>query len=143
MVRHKGPNVRRKLGREATEKMLAALPPSSRGFATNLVRLLTYDLPYSYDRWDGYPAARQRVYDGIKASGGNVVVVSGDSHAFWANDLLDDQRPAAWPWSSASARPPARRTGSARPPSTSARMLMDDSPEVEVLRPEEPGLCAC
>jgi alkaline phosphatase D len=41
------------------------------------------------DGWDGYPAARERMYDAIKASNANAIVVSGDSHAAWVNQLYD------------------------------------------------------
>ena len=46
-------------------------------------------LPYGLDMWDGYPADRERVYDQFKATGARPIVVSGDSHAFWANELAD------------------------------------------------------
>jgi alkaline phosphatase D len=40
------------------------------------------------EAWDGYPAARTRLLDHIAMSGvANPVVLSGDNHAFWANDL--------------------------------------------------------
>lgn len=43
---------------------------------------------YATDRWDGYPANRQRLLEHIHASRpGNPIVVSGDIHSFWANDL--------------------------------------------------------
>ncbi|CAN5256479.1 hypothetical protein BH09BAC1_BH09BAC1_26670 [soil metagenome] len=41
------------------------------------------------DQWDGYPAERQRVYDTIINYGiENVVVLTGDIHTAWANNLL-------------------------------------------------------
>jgi alkaline phosphatase D len=43
------------------------------------------DLPYLLDSWDGYPADRDRLLALIRKAGANVLVVSGDSHAFWAN----------------------------------------------------------
>jgi alkaline phosphatase D len=49
---------------------------------------MSYDQPFDLDGWDGYPAARARfdaMVQGLPA--GNVLVVSGDSHAFWANRL--------------------------------------------------------
>jgi alkaline phosphatase D len=46
-------------------------------------------LPYGLDMWDGYPADRQRLYGLISRAKANAVVVSGDSHAFWANELHD------------------------------------------------------
>jgi alkaline phosphatase D len=40
------------------------------------------------EAWDGYPAARTRLLDHIATSGvANPVVLSGDNHAFWANEL--------------------------------------------------------
>ena len=39
--------------------------------------------------WDGYPADRERVYEAVKAAGARAIVLSGDSHAFWANELHD------------------------------------------------------
>ena len=45
--------------------------------------------PYGLDMWDGYPVDRERVYDMIKQAGARPIVVSGDSHAFWANELAD------------------------------------------------------
>ena len=42
----------------------------------------------NYDQWDGYPVARQRLLDGITASGKrNVVVVTGDIHLSAVADL--------------------------------------------------------
>ncbi|MDO9127507.1 MAG: alkaline phosphatase D family protein, partial [Parvibaculum sp.] len=46
-------------------------------------------LPINPDAWDGYPAARQRVYDAVRAAEANLVVLTGDTHHFWANDLRE------------------------------------------------------
>jgi alkaline phosphatase D len=42
------------------------------------------------DQWDGYPPCRDRVFDMIDAAGGNAVVLTGDIHSAWANDLSRD-----------------------------------------------------
>lgn len=47
------------------------------------------------DQWDGYQPARDRLYDVIRGTGGrrpidNVVVLTGDIHSSWANDLTQD-----------------------------------------------------
>ncbi len=43
------------------------------------------------DAWDGYPANRSRLIDHIATSGAaNPVVMTGDNHAFWTNDLKRD-----------------------------------------------------
>jgi alkaline phosphatase D len=50
-----------------------------------------YDLPFGLDSWDGYPAARERFYDKIRLSKAHAVVLSGDSHLAWVNDLHDNE----------------------------------------------------
>lgn len=44
-------------------------------------------LPFNLDAWDGYPAARARLFDASLAANANLVVLSGDSHNAWAFDL--------------------------------------------------------
>jgi alkaline phosphatase D len=41
------------------------------------------------DGWDGYPAARRRLLDGLAAKR-NPIVLGGDVHAFWVSDLEAD-----------------------------------------------------
>jgi len=58
----------------------------------------TYDevdhRPVFFDQWDGYPAARQRLFDSLEQHGrGNVVVLTGDLHGACVFDLPRD------PWS--------------------------------------------
>ena len=53
-------------------------------------RLGELDLPLYLDTWDGYPAARQRFYNLCRDAGArDLIVLTGDSHAFWANELYD------------------------------------------------------
>jgi alkaline phosphatase D len=47
------------------------------------------------DQWDGYQPARDRIYSILKGDGenravGNCVVLTGDIHSSWANDLSQD-----------------------------------------------------
>lgn len=44
-------------------------------------------LPYNMDSWDGYPVQRETLLQSIKATGKKLVVLSGDSHNAWCNDL--------------------------------------------------------
>lgn len=46
-------------------------------------------VPASLDMWDGYPADRERLYGLFTGARARPIVVSGDSHSFWANDLKD------------------------------------------------------
>ncbi len=50
---------------------------------------MSYDQPFDLDGWNGYPAARARFDAMLERLAGNVIVLSGDSHAFWANQLQD------------------------------------------------------
>ncbi len=44
--------------------------------------------PVNGDQWDGYPAERDRVYNHILTNNiQNVVVITGDIHSSWGNDL--------------------------------------------------------
>ena len=49
------------------------------------------------DGWDGYPAARKRLFDALGKSGAaNPIVLAGDVHTFYASDLQHDfNRPAS------------------------------------------------
>ena len=52
--------------------------------------------PGSADTWDGYRAARTRVFDAAaSAGGGHLVVFTGDVHSSWAYDLARDPFDAA------------------------------------------------
>lgn len=43
------------------------------------------------DQWDGYPVARQRLFDHLKqANIENFCVLTGDIHSSWANDIQED-----------------------------------------------------
>ena len=48
-------------------------------------------IPYNLDAWDGYAAARETVLGTARALDRNLVVLSGDTHNAWGNDLLDLQ----------------------------------------------------
>lgn len=50
--------------------------------------LRAFGVPVNDDQWDGYPAERQRVYDHVIANNiRNLVVLTGDIHTSWGNDL--------------------------------------------------------
>jgi alkaline phosphatase D len=59
------------------------------GFARRWLERTRLGLPINLDSWDGYPAARERLYDASREAGASLVVLSGDSHMFWGNDLHD------------------------------------------------------
>jgi len=57
----------------------------------DFVRNSAYGLPIYPDSWDGYPWAREQLYQRLQAAGvKDMVVVTGDAHEFWVNDLVAD-----------------------------------------------------
>lgn len=48
-------------------------------------------IPYNLDAWDGHAAARETVLGAARTLDRNLVVLAGDTHNAWGNDLLDLQ----------------------------------------------------
>ena len=46
-------------------------------------------LPWNLDAWDGYPAARDRLYESVATAGARLVTLAGDTHTAYANELYD------------------------------------------------------
>ena len=67
--------------------MLAQLPENIRTQVQQSAALFALGLPFNLDSWDGYPAGRERLYQTFKTAGVQPIVLAGDSHAFWVNDL--------------------------------------------------------
>ncbi|MFE8071783.1 alkaline phosphatase D family protein [Marinobacteraceae bacterium S3BR75-40.1] len=55
---------------------------------TDIARIETV-LPYNLDAWDGYFYERERVLGLARQLNKNLVVLAGDTHNAWANDLKD------------------------------------------------------
>ncbi len=73
----------------ATPPALAQALERLRPGITQLLDLTREPIPLNTDAWDGYPAARARVLAQMRAGGGNTIVVTGDTHTAWANELND------------------------------------------------------
>lgn len=90
MARVPGPDLRKALGDERFEAMLARMPEAYRGMVAQSQAAFKAGLPFNLDAWDGYPPARERLYAMLREVGANPLAFAGDSHAAWANDLHDD-----------------------------------------------------
>lgn len=55
--------------------------------ARRIARNARERLPTNLDKWDGYPAARARLYEAALGSGANLVALSGDVHNAYAYEL--------------------------------------------------------
>jgi alkaline phosphatase D len=89
MARVNGPDLARLFGAEKAAAMVATLEPKVRAQVEMAQAGYRAGLPFNLDAWDGYPAARERLYESVRRSGAHPLVLAGDSHAFWANQLAD------------------------------------------------------
>jgi alkaline phosphatase D len=65
----------------------AKLNPRAQADLRDAIGLSKLGLPLGFDRWDGYPAARDRLLDSALQARANLVVLSGDSHNAWAYNI--------------------------------------------------------
>jgi len=70
---------------------LEALQPG----VSRLLGFTRWPIPATTDGWDGYAANRARVLRMIRDAHANALVLTGDSHAAWANDVMDSDGRAA------------------------------------------------
>ncbi|MFT4077326.1 MAG: alkaline phosphatase D family protein [Asticcacaulis sp.] len=91
MARVNGPDIVKRLGPDTVKGLRGMSPEGVRKQLDTFVALFDSadPLPFNLDAWDGYPAERERLYAMIKTAGARTVVVSGDSHCAWANQLCD------------------------------------------------------
>lgn len=45
------------------------------------------EVPYNFDSWDGYQAEREAIFEALGASASGGIVISGDTHNAWMNNL--------------------------------------------------------
>lgn len=80
-----------KLNKPFFEELMKGLDEAGSDKLKSLTRFGDLELPDDLDTWEGYPAARERFYNIAKSAGVNdLLVLSGDSHSFWANQLFDE-----------------------------------------------------
>jgi alkaline phosphatase D len=91
MARNPGPDVGTLVDAKTFETAMTVLPAETRKNLMAMRALFSpaQAFPFNLDAWDGYPAERERFYDLIKQSKARAVVMSGDSHTAWANNLAD------------------------------------------------------
>lgn len=90
MGRVAAPNLKATMGEAAYAQLLDKMPDYARKRVDQSVAMSAFDIPSNLDAWDGYPADRQRVYDILTATKARPIVLAGDSHMFWANELWND-----------------------------------------------------
>ncbi|QNG48719.1 alkaline phosphatase D family protein [Sphingobium yanoikuyae] len=86
MARTAMPDIVATMGEEKWQAARAELPGGIRAAVEAVVRAGN-KLPSGLDGWNGYPAARARMDEMLAQAGARPIVFSGDSHAFWVNEL--------------------------------------------------------
>lgn len=59
------------------------------GYIQQLIPFSQLGMPWNLDAWDGFPAARDRLYADAKKANARLVTLTGDTHTAWANTLHD------------------------------------------------------
>lgn len=89
MARVQGPDISKLASRLEIMALMASLKPEIRAQVQQAQQLFSLGVPFNLDSWDGYPAGRERLYAAFAEAGVEPLVLAGDSHAFWVNDLKD------------------------------------------------------
>jgi alkaline phosphatase D len=75
-----------------TANELAFLQASAARLTPEVQDLLALpSIPYNLDAWDGYAAERELILATAKQLGSNLVILAGDTHNAWANNIRDLQ----------------------------------------------------
>ncbi|MGK6307695.1 alkaline phosphatase D family protein [Variovorax sp. DT-64] len=72
-----------------SEFVLAQSTPENLRSDSQRALLAQRRVPYNFDAWDGYPAARETVLAAARSMGKNLVSLAGDTHNAWASNLTD------------------------------------------------------
>ncbi|WP_120076946.1 alkaline phosphatase D family protein [Aurantiacibacter odishensis] len=87
MARVPGPDLEAMLGAEEFAALRNGMPAQYRDQIDRALAGYRAGVPFNLDSWDGYPHARERLYELFRRSGARPLVLSGDSHAAWSNNL--------------------------------------------------------
>lgn len=120
-----------KLPAEAATWLDASSPARAKLYLTAGLTAASVGLPFNYDNWGGYPAARARFLSGAQKAGANLVVLSGDSHNGWAYDLAQDGRAAGVEFAGPGVTSPGIESGTRADPAVIAAALVKANPELK------------
>ena len=88
-------------------------------------------MPFNFDNWGGYPAARARFLKSAQATDAQLLVLCGDSHNGWAFDLAQDGKPAGVEFGGHSVTSRGYENSMAVDPQTVAAGLVAANPELK------------
>ena len=94
-------------------------------------KLAPYGLPSNLDAWDGYPAARERLFAMLSAHATNPISLAGDTHNGWAFNLTNAQGEAVGvEWGTPGVSSPGLENYVPLPPEQMQALLKGSSPEL-------------
>ncbi|WP_367110453.1 alkaline phosphatase [uncultured Psychrobacter sp.] len=101
-------------------------------------------IPYNTDAWDGYGAARELVLTAAKSLNKNLVVLAGDTHNAWANNLTTaDGEPVGVEFATSSVSSPGFEEYLPEvPPATLQAVLIQLIDGLEYMNPNQRGYMA-
>ena len=109
------------------------------GYIQQLIPFSQLGLPFNLDAWDGFPAARDRLYTSAKEAGARLVTLTGDTHTAWANTLVDaDDEQRGVEFGCTSVTSPGLGTYIKEVPDLGAQFV-DANPEVDFYDPFDNG----
>jgi len=89
-------------------------------------------LPFNFDNWGGYPAARSRLLAGAQAASANLIMLAGDSHNAWAYELSNNGRPAGVEFAGHAVTSPGYEASTkGTDPAVIAAAIVQSSPELK------------
>lgn len=107
------------------------IPAGGRAWFETAARLTPLGLPWNLDNWNGYPAARARLLDSCAANATNAILLGGDSHNCWVNNLPLGNRMAALEFAGGSVSSPGfERTLTAAQPGERESLLRSANPQL-------------
>lgn len=124
------------LDRALSAQEKARLP----GFIRERLPFTRYGLPLNLDAWDGYPAARARLYELFREHTREAIVVTGDTHNAWGNQLADARgRRVGFEFATASVSSPGAAEVLNMPGERFAAMLGEKNPALQYLEMSRRG----
>ena len=106
-------------------------PERAKNYILAGIAAAKFGLPFNYDNWGGYPAARARFLKGAQGLGANLIVLSGDSHNAWAYDLAQDGKPVGVEFAGHGVTSPGYESATRTDPKVVAATLVKANPELK------------
>jgi alkaline phosphatase D len=118
--------------REAAAWLKPDAPERNRRYTLEGIELARAGLPFNFDNWGGYPAARARLLSAAQAASANLIMLAGDSHNAWAYELSNKGRPAGVEFAGHAVTSPGYESSTqGTDPKVIAAALVKSSPELK------------